>query len=328
MSRNDLLSTALPRKNVVFASDGKDGLLNRRLENHTTKIIQTAATRSLKPSLNAVDKAMFLCEQENQKFNGDPVPLDVGLWTVTSRRDTCKRNLPDVLLNLYWRTRKQIAIFDVFAMIYVHGIFSAEALAIPVNYCRTSENLRNVFRMLLCFSKVADLEDPPQTGDDIHLSEFDAPIHWLAVMICRCCYDLTEVNEVISLIAHSQRLGHLSATAVKEFNEERAEEVQMATSAAKTGPSGHGQPSSRSSGKERQQSVAPLFEMNEKENAATKPLHLIFGLILPSGTGSDIRQLFHDANTRFVEIEKVFREFFQMTEQELAMEDEDDSVEA
>lgn len=71
-----------------------------------------------------------------------------------------------------------------------------------------------------------------------------------------------------------------------------------------------------------------LFEWNENENAAPAPGHATFGLILPSGKGSDIRQLFHDANTRFIEIGKVYAKFFNLSEQQLACLDEDVSLKA
>ena len=90
-----------------------------------------------------------------------------------------------MFLELYWWVRVQQVFFDVFALLYAHGKISARALALPVNYWRTTDNSRNVMKMLFCFSKVVCLEDPPSIGEGRWLQEFSLPASWLAVMICR-----------------------------------------------------------------------------------------------------------------------------------------------
>lgn len=49
-----------------------------------------------------------------------------------------------------------MAIFQVFATLVVQGYFPAGALSFPVEYERVSDNVRNVYRMLDCFTKLAD----------------------------------------------------------------------------------------------------------------------------------------------------------------------------
>ena len=67
----------------------------------------------------------------------------------------------------------QQVFFDVFALLYAHGKVSAKALALPVSYWRTGDNVRNVAKMLLCFSNVACHEEQPRLEED--LSEYWAP---------------------------------------------------------------------------------------------------------------------------------------------------------
>ena len=102
-------------------------------------------------------------------------------------------------------------------MLYVHGKASAEALALLVNYWRTEDNVRNVFNMLICFSKVVGLKEPPSIGEGRRLREFLILIVWLAVMICRFCASLEDVNIVMSLIHHSKRLVYLRYNGVSEL---------------------------------------------------------------------------------------------------------------
>lgn len=163
----------------------------RNSQGFEEKVTLREPSKQQKPvsaSQDTIDQAMLLCDEENKNFNEQPGPTDVGLWRVTSKKDTCLHNLPHVLLNLYWRARKQIAVFEILCTIYLHGQFSADALAILVNYRRTPDNVRNVMRMLACFSKMSDLEDPPSLGDRYTLVDFSEPLHWLAVMVCRSCH--------------------------------------------------------------------------------------------------------------------------------------------
>ncbi|KAL8710895.1 MAG: hypothetical protein Q9225_007211 [Loekoesia sp. 1 TL-2023] len=310
-------SQALLRKYADVSLDPKSKSLRRRIESHTTTAIQNSVTRPLQPSQQAINDGMFLCEQVNKAFDGQPLMPEIPLWQASSTSDRCMKNLPRLLLNLYWRTRKQMAIFEVFVMLYQHEHFSAEALSTAVDYFHTSDNVRNVMKMLHCFEKIADLAEPPSTRTEWQLDYFEHGSHWLAVMICRCCHDIEEVNEVISLIAYSERLGRLNASAVDQVNEEHAMDVQTAEAASRNSQ-GHG----KGKGKQKQVEPTPFFVMNETENAAPKASTEIFGLILPSGQGSDIRQLFDDANNKFLRVEKVFMDFFGVTEEVLAMDHE------
>ncbi|KAI4170251.1 MAG: hypothetical protein LQ343_005134 [Gyalolechia ehrenbergii] len=317
LSWTDMLSKALFRKYVDVAWDVRTNSLRRRIESHAAIAIQASISQPLHPSQQAIDAGMFLCDQVNKTLDDQPMMTETGLWGASSTSDRRHRSLPFLLLNLYWRTRKQMAIFEVFVMLYQHGHLSAKALSIPVLYSRTSNNVRNVLCMLDCFEKLADLSNPPPTNTEWNIYEFEHGTHWLAVMICRCCHDLDQVNDVISLIAHSQRLGRLSASAVDEVNENYAQEVRrVKAKMASDNSKGKGK------GKQKEMEPAPFFVMNETENATDKATTPIFGLLLPSGKGSDIHQLFDDADKQFLKVEKVFKDFFGVSDQVLAMDDE------
>lgn len=78
-SWNDLLSTVLLRKYVDVAVDPKEQFLRRRLDIDTSKIFTETSREIINPSKNAVDKAMFLCDEEFKKFNGEPMIEETGL---------------------------------------------------------------------------------------------------------------------------------------------------------------------------------------------------------------------------------------------------------
>lgn len=118
------------------------------------------------------------------------------------------------------------------------------------------------------------------------------------------------LGEVLSLIEYSQLLGRLDHTAVKATIEEHAQKMQKATM---TPTKGKG----KGKGKQKEQEPSPFFVMNEMQNVAPRQQHRVFGLMLPSGKGSDVQQLYDDANTRFLEIEQVFKDFFGTTDQQL-----------
>ena len=262
--------------------------------------IMGQTSNSQPPPPGAIDQAMILCDEEYQKFDTDPSVADHGFYTLIRNKEKLRRNLTDILANLYWRCREQVAFLELFAIISESGLFTAEALAAPVNYRYTSDNVRNVMSMLCCFPKIVELEEPPALrGEDrIQLSPFTAPIHWLAVMICRCCGKLSDVNHVIGLIGHFRLFGKLDINAVDAFNKERADYAERQT--------------------KKKAKVGPIFERNENENVAAKTEHYTFALMLPSGKGSDIRQIFHDAVERF---DAVFATYFHLTTEDLGLED-------
>ena len=72
-SWNDPLSTILLRVYVDVAVDPKKQSLRRRLDMDASKVVEATSKQNINPSKNAVDKAMFLCDEEFHKFSGDPM---------------------------------------------------------------------------------------------------------------------------------------------------------------------------------------------------------------------------------------------------------------
>lgn len=321
----DLLSKALFRKYVNVAWDPHADSVRKRLDSNATVIMQNAATAPLQPGPAAVNHAMFLCERIGKAIQVQPSMKEGGMWSAMISKERCKGSLPYLLMNVYWRARKQIAVFEVFAILYRQGFFPAEALSLPIDYWHTSDNVANVMGMLGCFTKIADLTEPPELESDWTISEFAAPAHWLAVMICRSCYDIDKVSDVLSLIRRSGLLGRMSRSALKEVIEDRRQEVERATPASPNEGKGKGKDKGKAT--QKQPELGPFFTMNEMENAAAKQQHSIVGLFLPSGVGSDVEQLFEDANRKFVEIEQVFMDFFGATQQQLMVDDPDEGSE-
>ncbi|KAL8732808.1 MAG: hypothetical protein Q9181_003823 [Wetmoreana brouardii] len=300
---DDLLSTVLLRKYVEINHDPTQKTMKRRLDIKTSKVMKTSAKKILDPSKNAINRAMYLCDEENTSFTTDPIIEEVGLWQINSRPELRMRHLRTLLMNLATSQPKRFAS--------------------PINYRRTPKNVYIVEGMLWCFDGVADLQDPPSISvdddDKETLHEFSYPIHWLAVMICRSCSDLTDVGNVINLINHSGFLGHLIPGAIEDWTDTVTKAAKIAMDE---------KPDSRAlakgKGNRALRNTRFFFGGNLEENAAWDRSHETFGFFLPSGEGTDIRQLYHDANIRFESLEQVYKEYFVMTTEELAIGDEAD----
>ena len=79
--------------NVNVAADIKEQPLPRRLDMDLHKAVKEISNKSLKPSKNAVDKAMSLCDEEFHKFNGEPMAEETGNWCILNRKEVLRRNL-------------------------------------------------------------------------------------------------------------------------------------------------------------------------------------------------------------------------------------------
>ncbi|KAL8952598.1 MAG: hypothetical protein Q9222_001513 [Ikaeria aurantiellina] len=262
--------------------------------------------------------------KSTKAFNGsEPLTQESGLWGVTRKPDICRKNLPAILRNLYWRAGNQIVVFEVFAMLCERGLLNQKALATPIDYSRAPRNVFNVVNMLFCFTDLADVGNP-KFDDGEYLEDFGSHVQWLAVMICRSCTDLAAVNEAMALIHRSGLLGHFSQPAVMKFNDNRASMVEKCINP----PSIHykkknGKWKSKSRDKKE---VPPLFEGNPNENAAAQAHHRIFGWLLPpDGEGKeDMKLVLDKAKAKFREIEDTYREYFGLSDEELAAEDDGD----
>ncbi|KAL8671014.1 MAG: hypothetical protein Q9168_004466 [Polycauliona sp. 1 TL-2023] len=285
------------------------------------KVVRKAANKPISPSKESIRGAMHLCDGENHMFDASPLPVEMPLWAASRNKEIRWENLPYLMVNLYWRTRKQMAIFYVFCQLYDMDKVSAMALSTPVRYSRSSDMIRTVSKILACFSQITDLQDPPlRIHATFDIEDFEPAIHWFAAMICRSCDNIDELNDVVDLIEISGQLGRLDKVALQKIIEEHNEAARKKI-ASRTEDQSKGQ----AKGKGKDMEIVPLFVGDKMENAAEKTVRQVFGLILPDGTGSNIHQLFDDANTKFVGIENVFKAFFDMTDKELAMMDEDEA---
>ncbi|KAL8732738.1 MAG: hypothetical protein Q9166_002518 [cf. Caloplaca sp. 2 TL-2023] len=274
----------------------------------TYTTVQLAASIHIVPSQSAVGTALALCAQECDRFGNEdhaqPIPPNVGLHSFLYSKEECRERLPYLLLELYWRSQKQILIFKAFLMLEEAGHLDTQALETPIDYHHLTSNVLNVVEMLYCFSEIYETDFSPEADDGCTLLShdiIDGGTLWLAIMICRCCKDMVAVNQVMMLIAESAILGGLSLAGVDRVNADRAKEelehqerTERSKRARETPPA----------------VLTPFFEHNENENAREKSSHQIFGFILPDGTGEDVKELYSQILRRVDEIETAFRDFF------------------
>ncbi|KAL8790061.1 MAG: hypothetical protein Q9213_000763 [Squamulea squamosa] len=328
----------------------------------TAQTIHLATSLPLNPTQNAIDTALATCTHELRHFDDEGALLRECCWGSTLlSRTRLLRNLPTTLLNLYWRTQKQLSVFRTFILLQEAGhLSSPQALEKPVSFWRIPNNVHNVMQMLCCFSEIAEcddppppppqppqdgMDDPPKIRDLIPVQDgFDAAMHWLAVMICRCCADMDEVNTVMGLIGDSSLLGTMDHTAVERINASRAKEVRKYNEhveyvknnnhrnpkkwlnrtarrrLAMGEPFEEVAPGMERCGVRIRGELEPFFERNEMESVAqVGSKQRIFGLVLGRGVGNGdgmegkqgyVEMVRREVEGRCREVERAFGEFF------------------
>ena len=208
---------------------------------HPTKIIETAAKNIPEPSQDAIDKAMRLCDEENINSLHNLYFQRLAYGPSQARKTSvggifvgCSSTYTGEAGNR-WRSSKSSP--------YSTTIEKSQPR-------RTAHNVCNIIKKLMCFSKIADLKEPPMIYEEHILTHFDGSIHWLAVIICRACPHISDVNEVMGLNDHPQRLGHPVPGAVQELQEKRASDIQKAMSKMASHASSKGRKTAKTSGSE------------------------------------------------------------------------------
>lgn len=139
----------------------------------------------------------LLMESETEK----PPPPDVSSSAKTlideeiAKCDTRRGLLPDlevydelylrrpnwrqILRNLYWRARRQSAIWDVFELLISRGFLSSDCLTIPIDLLGKAKDSSAVLHLLSCFSLVSE-KNPKDIDMKISLQhiEWDYDLHW------------------------------------------------------------------------------------------------------------------------------------------------------
>lgn len=204
-----------------------------------------------------------------------------------------KAHEPDyanVLKALYWRGRVQMAVFDVFSTLCARGLVNPDCLRQPMSFYHTTEPASSLAFLLSCYEgpqKERSVDPKPFL---YHGPDFESPLIWLATMILRGCYDLKNTIETITTCRF---LGDLDEEASSEWIK-------------------YGQ--------------IKDFVIDKNEMATDRIGHQEFGFWLPHGIGMVDDDAFAERLREHVNIfnriERVFRDFFAISPEEIYLESE------
>jgi hypothetical protein len=316
-SSNIALDTAIEdmilRDKIDVLYDPRTTARRRRIEwpslnPDMLKSVTNAQNRGGSPEFK--QEAIELLEEELSK--GDPnscVPCDAAVyfdWPPYYKHNELK-NLGDLLTVLYWRGRLQSACLDVFTMLVDRGFVSISNLAKPYNIHTGTDATTAVALLLSTFEAVVkeeayvfDLDNKPHSlWEGQFMME---PINWLATMIVRGC---ANIQQLFDCIIDSKFLGGIDETALEKFKTEGIAMFEMIG-----------------------MTFNPLLEIvcNPNERVATTVQKPDFGFWLPHGLGDLLAEEYwlgiYDCVRRFNRIERVYKKFFGIPDDELLTEEE------
>ncbi|KAN0081995.1 hypothetical protein V8E54_003293 [Elaphomyces granulatus] len=131
-------------------------------------------------------------------------------------------NWRNILRTLYWRARRQSAVWDVFELLVDRGFLHPVCLTIPVDLHKSTHASACIFRLLGCFSFISKDEDLALLdGLPLQTSAWDLDIKWLATMIIRSGVAL---EKLLCTIEASGFLGNCVLKGLESFKQSHSKE--------------------------------------------------------------------------------------------------------
>ena len=234
-----------------------------------------------------IDLELSKCDTENS------MPYDYGIYDtyVYGKSD----DTAQVLKALYWRGRLQSTVWHIFVMLTQRGYVSANSLRKPMALEYTDAVVSVTWR-LSTFSHVRKESSPEMSSDPLPYATWEPNfathvVSWLATMIVRECSDIA------GLLDQVEATGWLGARDEEAFAEyvEHCEQKEFAC------------------------------DPNERTPTAEEKCD-VFGFWLPHGLGTavddaELARLIDDYVSRFDRIEKAFKAFFDVSDEDLLTED-------
>ncbi|KAI9928650.1 hypothetical protein ASPWEDRAFT_180237 [Aspergillus wentii DTO 134E9] len=223
---------------------------------------------------------------------------ELGVYNELFKKST---NWGAILRNLYWRARRQSAVWDVFELLVMKGFISPSCLTISVDLMSMTRETGIITSLLNCFSTpyhdmyAADRGDIP-----LQSTSWNADTQWLATMIVRSG---AELEKLLDTIHASRFLGECLPEELELFKKMHPE----GTANLLLNP--------RERERERHERPCADYSIMPKDN--------IFGFWLPHGLRSEtLSTHIYQCKERFNNIERVFREVECISKDKLWLEAE------
>ncbi|KAJ5591616.1 uncharacterized protein N7459_001985 [Penicillium hispanicum] len=122
-----------------------------------------------------------------------------------------------ILANLYWRSVRQAAVWDIFKLLRDANLVQTASLCVPIDLQSPTPDTGTMVRLLDCFTSIAsDIERVMQSKIPVQSTEWNADIEWLATVIVRSGKN---IPEIIKTIHNSRILGPFDEEEYENFRE-------------------------------------------------------------------------------------------------------------
>ncbi|KAJ6032359.1 hypothetical protein N7540_003091 [Penicillium herquei] len=190
--------------------------------NNATSVLHDTFTRTL--ARNPLDDDVPASALEVAKKEGDLCwldsgdPPDMGIFNELFCPQT---NWFIVLTNMYWRSFRQTAIWEIYLRLLAKRIVNTESLVSPIDLVEATSNSHCISRLLGCFKFLATQSEEALQGKiPGQSSPWTADTRWLGTIIVRSGSD---VDSVIAEIKDSKILGELRHDKISRWRADYSE---------------------------------------------------------------------------------------------------------
>jgi hypothetical protein len=219
---------------------------------------------------------------------------DVSVFDDWWYREDSPWSYGDMIQLLYWRGRIQVAVMDVFHTLVTRGLISSVGLSQPIDIADYHKEVQDLAELLCCFTGTAtDMKAKVHSAYGLY---FDDPLQWLVVLILRGFE--APIHDILDTIMECEFLGELDRELYAKFLQRKADDPMRVTS----------------------YTLDPNVCLDKPGRGVS------WGFWLPCRLQTNDPRVVADAfdagRKRFNAIEKCFRDWFGLTQEQLLLEEE------
>jgi hypothetical protein len=258
----------------------------------------TSKPKNLEPEKVKNELRMIIAAEKKHCDPNEYLPsFEVGVFDDWWYDDDRPYNYGEVLKLFYWRGRIQNAVKDVFHTLLSRGLISAVGLTQPISLGASNKEVADLTALLLCFKGVTS--STTRTASSPYGLEFEDPVHWLSIVILRGFE--APIHDILDTIMMSKFLGELDEEAFQKYVDDKPYASSYVMKGYTLDPN------------------VCLGKPKPHKGCA-------WGFWLPyqlqTNDLSVVAEEFDEGRKRFNAIEKCFRDWFGLKQEELVLEEE------